>query len=200
MIPADAIAGRVWRTLRSARVRAVLSVGIVLGLGSVGTLAAWSATTTTTSGTFTVGSVDLYLNNSPTSSSITVPLGAALLPNNSAAVLITVRNRGVSPGTYTTKVNANNVTAQSLRLRVVANATVSGTSCSTGAGTTPLVDNQIVSTTVSTFLTQRGPLAATSGSETLCMQFSLPNDAANSLQGASTTVVFTFDGAAVAGV
>lgn len=195
-----AIAARLWRTLRSARARAVLSVGVVLGLGSVGTLAAWSATTTTTSGTFTVGSADLYLNNSPTSSSITVPLGAALLPNRSAAVLITVRNQGISPATYTTKVNANNATAQSLRLRVVAGASVSGTACSTGTGTTQLVDNHIVTTSVTTLLNQRGPLAAASGSETLCMQFSLLNEAANTLQGASTTVVFTFDGSAVAGV
>lgn len=44
------------------RTRAVLSLGMVLGLGAVGTMAAWSGSTTATSGMFSTGSIRLELN------------------------------------------------------------------------------------------------------------------------------------------
>ncbi|NKW63306.1 hypothetical protein GS937_02055 [Rhodococcus hoagii] len=48
--------------MTGSRTRAVASLGIVLGLGAIGTLAAWSDTATATSGVFSTGSVSLTLN------------------------------------------------------------------------------------------------------------------------------------------
>ncbi|NKU63947.1 hypothetical protein GS891_12655 [Rhodococcus hoagii] len=41
--------------MTGSRTRAVASLGIVLGLGAIGTLAAWSDTATATSGVFSTG-------------------------------------------------------------------------------------------------------------------------------------------------
>lgn len=49
----------------SGRARAIMSVGIVLGLGAVGTLAAWTDNATATSGVFSTGSIEMKLNGDP---------------------------------------------------------------------------------------------------------------------------------------
>lgn len=54
---------RFFRLLRSARVRALLSLGIVLGFGATSTLAYWTDTATVTGGTFTAGTLDLQVND-----------------------------------------------------------------------------------------------------------------------------------------
>lgn len=45
------------------RTRAVLSLGMVLGLGAVGTMAAWSDSATATTGMFSTSSVQLKVDN-----------------------------------------------------------------------------------------------------------------------------------------
>lgn len=44
------------------RTRAVLSLGMVFGLGAVGTMAAWSDTATATTGMFSTSSVNVQMN------------------------------------------------------------------------------------------------------------------------------------------
>ncbi|MDH3021647.1 hypothetical protein BJF87_05275 [Gordonia sp. CNJ-863] len=189
---------RVSTVLRSTRVRAVLACGIVFGLGTVGTMAAWSATNTTTSGTFTTGSVDLWLNdvNATTTAPLTIPLGSSLLPGQSGAVIINVQNRGISAGNYTTQARATNAAGQAVRLSIVVGGSVSGSTCMG----TPSVSNLALTATNVSLLGTRGPLAATSGSDSLCLQFTLPTSAPNAVQSTTGTVIFTFTGSAVAGV
>ena len=189
---------RVSTVLRSTRVRAVLACGIVFGLGTVGTMAAWSATNTTTSGTFTTGSVDLWLNdvNATTTAPLTIPLGSSLLPGQSGAVIINVQNRGISAGNYTTQARATNAAGQAVRLSIVVGGSVSGSTCMG----TPSVSNLALTATNVSLLGTRGPLAATSGSDSLCLQFTLPTSAPNAVQSNTGTVIFTFTGSAVAGV
>nr|WP_231895828.1 SipW-dependent-type signal peptide-containing protein [Gordonia sp. LAM0048] len=186
------------RFLRSTRVRAVLSVGIVLGLGTVGTLAAWSATTTTTSGTFTTGTVDLWLDNvnATQAAPLSVPLGSALLPGQSAAVRVTVQSRGNVAATYTTKVRGTGTAGTAVQLAVVVGGTISGSTC-TG---TPTVPTMPLTGADAAILGTRGPLAAGTGAEILCLQFTLPVTASNATQAATGGVVFTFDGTGVANV
>ncbi|QMU22193.1 SipW-dependent-type signal peptide-containing protein [Gordonia rubripertincta] len=192
------VARRVSTVLRSTRVRAVLACGIVFGLGTVGTMAAWSATNTTTSGTFTTGSVDLWLNNvnATTTAPLTIPLGSSLLPGQSGAVIINVQNRGISAGNYTTQARATNAAGQAVRLSIVVGGSVSGSTCMG----TPSVSNLALTATNVSLLGTRGPLAATSGSDSLCLQFTLPTSAPNAVQSTTGTVIFTFTGSAVAGV
>ncbi len=180
------------QVMRSTRVRAVLSVGIVLGLGTVGTLAAWSATTTTT------GNVDLWLNdvNATQTAPLSVPLGSALLPGQTAAVRIAVQSRGNVAATYTTRVRGSGNAGTAVQLTVVPGGAISGSTC---AGT-PAVTDRVLTGTDAAILGTRGPLAAGSGSEVLCLQFRLPAAAANTTQAATGSVVLTFDGTGVASV
>ena len=94
----------VYRMLKSARFRALLSLGMVLGLGAVGTLAAWSAAPVTTSGVFTTAVVDIQLNGdqgNPTAYPITFTAPKSLLPGESVSAVLPVQNKGNLPFTYT---------------------------------------------------------------------------------------------------
>lgn len=170
----------VMTVLRSVRLRAILALGMVLGLGTVGTLAAWSATTTTTSGTFVTGTVDITVNNAqgkPDPFVLTMPTGT-LLPGGSTAVLVTVRNVGSLAIDYTTTsaitgALGNNVTVAG---RAGVGTAVSGSTC---AGPTTGVVG-------STRHIARG------AEDVLCMQFTLASTAPNTAQGQAGTATFTF--------
>ena len=64
---------RVLRGLRSRRTRALLSMGVVLGLGSVTTLAYWTDSATLTGGSFASGTIDLKLDGSTTTRRASAP-------------------------------------------------------------------------------------------------------------------------------
>ena len=49
-------------TRRADKVRATLATGVVLGLGSVGTMAAWSESVEATSGVFSTSSVNITVD------------------------------------------------------------------------------------------------------------------------------------------
>ncbi|MDH3007066.1 MULTISPECIES: SipW-dependent-type signal peptide-containing protein [Gordonia] len=189
---------RVSTVLRSTRVRAVLACGIVFGLGTVGTMAAWSATNTTTSGTFTTGSVDLWLNNvnATTTAPLALNLGTGVLPGQSRAVMINVQNRGPSAAMYTTTIRGATEGARAMTLSVAVGGSVSGNTCTAS----PVLTGQAITASATPILGNRGELAATTGTDPLCMQLTLPTAAANTLQSAPVTVVVTFTGTAVAGV
>ena len=56
----------VGRALRSARVRAALSLGVVATVGATGTFAYWTDSVTIAGATFTAASIDLQVNGSNT--------------------------------------------------------------------------------------------------------------------------------------
>ncbi|WP_187589037.1 SipW-dependent-type signal peptide-containing protein [Gordonia sp. OPL2] len=184
----------------SMRIRALLSLGVILGLGTVSTLATWSASTTTTSGVFTTGTVDIALNDADATvtSPYTVTLGRALLPGDSAGVPLIVQNRGSLAVRYTTAVRSADATGRAMRLRITTGATVSGGSCSGGTATT--VVDQAITAGDTAILGTRGPLAGGTGADPLCVQFTLPTDAPNSVQTTSGGVQFTFVASAVTSV
>lgn len=62
------IVHRLRERVTSVRVRAVLSLGIVLGLGSVSTLAYWTDTGTMTTGSIQAGTLDLQPGRQPAGS------------------------------------------------------------------------------------------------------------------------------------
>lgn len=172
-------------TATSVRLRAILASGLVFGLGTVGTLAAWSTSSTTTSGQFLTGSVDITVNGTegaPTPATITLPAGN-ILPGRSTAALVNVRNAGNIAFTYTpTAVTSTGGLGTSLTTTVRAGTGVAASSVTTGltctGGTTPV-------------LTTSRPLAV-GATESLCVQFDLSINAANTLQGVNNTVTFTF--------
>jgi predicted ribosomally synthesized peptide with SipW-like signal peptide len=188
-------------TERSIRLRAILSVGMVLGLGAVGTLAAWTDESTATA-TFSAGTLDLKLRTLPDgtladSASLTTLDMTAIYPGVSKAAMVQVKNSGTIPLSYTLAVTAaagagglGRVLGASLLVGVysggtASNSSTAGTCTGTRIGT---ADVALIWSLISV------PRAlASAGTEDICLLVSLPSSAANNLQGTSTTATFTFN-------
>ena len=97
--------GAVRRVLCSARVRAALSLGVVLGLGVTGTYAYWTDGVTIAGTSLTAGSIDLKVNGSDTVTGYTSLNISAMVPGNSTAAVLTVSNSGAA-GTSVSSVGA----------------------------------------------------------------------------------------------
>ena len=184
---------RVW--WRSTRLRAALSLGVVLGVGSVSTFAFWSDTATVAGTTFTAGSIDLRVNNQDAVTGYTTLNIATMVPGNSTAGVLTIKNQGLSPLKYTASTAATNTDGKNLRgaltVKVTLDTSTTGSSpsatCSSAAaaGTASTLNGSLITT---------GRLLAPGATEVLCIQATLPSGASTSLQGASTDVVFSFTG------
>lgn len=180
--------------VRSARFRALLSLGMVLGLGAVGTLAAWSASTTTTSGAFTTGYVDIQLADSPAAYSVVFTSPTTLLPGQSISAVLPIRNVGNLPVTYTSSFMGSGAMGLALQLKVTTDQVVKNNTCE---GTAVTGTPAAVTSTGTTFGGTRGTLAPTVGTESLCLQFTLPPTASSALQGQTGSVVFSFSARSV---
>ncbi|MBY6313199.1 MULTISPECIES: SipW-dependent-type signal peptide-containing protein [Nocardiaceae] len=169
----------------SVRLRAVLALGTVLGLGSVGTLAAWSTSTTTTSGDFVTGNVDITVNGTegspaPTAISLTPN---TFVPGQSRATIVTVRNAGTIAVDYTT-------TAAAVTGTLGANLAVT-----VRPGATVAADGTCPGTTVVTGTARR---TASGASDPLCVQLTLSSTAPTTAQGQTGTATLTFTATGVA--
>ena len=81
-----------WRESAWTRTRAIMALGMVLGLGSVGTMAKWSQTVTAETGLFSTSTIDLTINDQPKSASLTAATNLAR--GGTAAGIIKLRNKG----------------------------------------------------------------------------------------------------------
>ena len=90
---------RGWFT--SVRVRALLSLGIALGIGSVGTFAFWTDDVVISGTTFTAGTIDLRVNGADSLPSYTTLNMSNAVPGNTIAGVLTIRNQGSAPLKYT---------------------------------------------------------------------------------------------------
>ena len=173
-------------TLRTRdTIRLGLAAGMLFGLGAVVTTAAWTDQATATSGTFSVGTIDLKLSgadNNPATFA-TAFTATAMAPGTTVSAALVVQNAGTIPFTYTMSGtatnNASGAIGDVLALEV-------------RPGTCPSAAANVVTTGKLTFgAVAMGPLAA-SGTQTLCFKATLPSGAASTLQSTSTTATFTF--------
>ena len=176
--------------LSSVPLRAVLSLGLALGIGSAGTFAYWTDEATVTGLTITAGVLDLELQDDPDDSiSFTTLNISNMIPGQSVAGVLKVENVGNVGFTYTASTSVSNSTLASALAVKVTNGSVSGSSpsatCSGSqlSGTGTDLDDALVST---------GRSLAASASENLCIEVSMPSGASSSLQGTSTNVTYTF--------
>lgn len=128
------------------RVRAIASLGMVFGLGAVGTLAAWSDTATATTGMFTVSSVnvEMKLNGQHPTYNLASLSKINLARGASTAGMLPVNNTGDADFTYTAKANTSNAGtasygsanattfAENLTIAVFRGGSSNGTTCSGG--------------------------------------------------------------------
>jgi predicted ribosomally synthesized peptide with SipW-like signal peptide len=174
--------------------RIILSLGLVLGLGSMGTFAYWTDQVTVTGVTFSSGSIDLRVNNLDTVTSYTTLNLSNMVPGNSSAGVLTIKNQGLSPLKYTATTSATNGDGKDLRsglsVKVTGDSSVSGsgasTTCSSSAlsGTSSSLNGGLVTT---------GRLLQPGTTETLCIQITLPTTASSSLQSATSDISMAFN-------
>jgi predicted ribosomally synthesized peptide with SipW-like signal peptide len=176
------------------RVLAVLALGTVLGLGAVGTMAAWTDDSTATS-SFSTGSVSLRLTATNLKAAAFDDLTVAnLAPGRSIAGRILVRNRGTLPFSYTLAIAATNPDGDdlesALRTVVMPGGTISGsgTSETCTSGTSTPINRLGLAGSAVAMSNQR----AAGTDEWVCVQVGLPTDAVTSVQSASTKATLTF--------
>ena len=184
---------------RSVQVKAILSMGILVGLGGVSTLAAWTGTATATS-SITAAKVSLGVGataSSATSESYTVPVSSVnWYPGASAAAVVVVKNTSTVALPYAIKGSVTDSggveLGKAMQVLVKTGSTVSGTAPNaTCSGGTTLVTKAAGSAFGADAVR---PVLAADASETLCVQYSLPVNAANNLQGATTKLDLVFTG------
>jgi predicted ribosomally synthesized peptide with SipW-like signal peptide len=183
------------RLLTSARTRAALSLGVVLAVGATGTFAYWTDSATIDGTTFTAGTIDLQVNGANPPAYTTLNL-ATMIPGNSMAGTLVVRNNGNVPLKYTaTSTSAPAVLSGALVVKVTGDANTTGTAPSMTCGGAALAGAATAlggATAAPLLATGRKLLPG--DSETICLQVTLPANADPSLQGKTSAVSFTFTG------
>lgn len=177
------------------RTRAVLSLGMVLGLGAVGTMAAWSGSTTATSGMFSTGTIRLELNGDNPSHTFTSLTKTSMLQGNSVAAMLPVKNAGSTDFSYVAKVTASgdSTLASNFTVAVFAGGSSSGgTTCINGAP----VSSKALSTTSPVDLIPARTIAA-AGIDNLCFQVTLNSSAPIESRMKSVGAAFQFTATSV---
>lgn len=177
---------------RSARIRAVLGLAVVLALATPGTYAHWTDEVQVSGTAITSGTLDLRVDGQDHVTGYTALDIAPMVPGNSTAAVLTLRNDGTAALKYTATTSATNADGKSLGaalvVKVTGDTTVAGTtpatSCAGAAlpGTAASLGGPLLAT---------GRLMAPGASEKICVQVTLPTNAASALQGATTTVGIT---------
>lgn len=170
-----------------------MSIGIVLGLGAVGTLAAWSDTSTATSGVFTTGSIDLKLGEpfpGADNTTLTALGNNAIVPGNTVSAPLKVNNNGSVPFSYTIAVAASNAALGGLlNSTVYAASTCTAGALSTVQALTP--SKLFQQTTLPAGNLTRGPIAP-GAFDQLCISITMPSTATAPSTPATGTVSYTF--------
>lgn len=185
------------RRFRSTRARAALSLGLVLGTAATGTFAFWTDSATVSGTTIQTGSIDLQVNNLTTNDTGYTQLNlTGMVPSNSVAGVITVKNAGSSPFTYSVDASASNADGKGLGAALVVKVTAAASA--TGSAPSRTCGGATLANTGASFaanlVSSANPRQLAAGaSETLCIQATLPAGAASSLQNATTNVGFTFN-------
>ena len=194
---------RLLNSAASTRIRALLCFGMILGLGTVGTLAVWSDYAAATSATFSTGTVDLRVNNVSAYSFDALKL-ANMLPGESVAATLKVQNRGSIPVKYSTAASTppgSPALTSFIRVSVhpagaATNSTVNGIRRGSCSG--PMAGSAaLIAGGTAPVLSARGPLAGTVGEETLCIVAALSATTRSAVQDqvlGKMTLAFTTTG------
>ncbi|MEJ9078644.1 SipW-dependent-type signal peptide-containing protein [Gordonia malaquae] len=183
------------------RARAIASLGMVFGLGAVGTMAAWSDTATATTGMFTTSSINIQMkvNDNRPIYNFTSLKKINMARGATTSGVLEVKNTGSHPFTYVMSVDtANNGTAtygsasaavfaQNLLVTVSKGGTKSGDTC-TGGTTLGTADKPLVLGSTALVPTT-GPLAV-NASDNLCVQVKVNPNAPKEARMAAISAKF----------
>lgn len=178
---------------RAMQIKALLSLGIVAGLGAVSTLAAWTGNATATA-TISAGTVALGVGAAPVDTvSYTVPVtGSNWYPGMSQAAMVVVKNAGTLAVPYSVAgsvvESGGGTLGQALNV-VVTTGTVQGTAPNATCSGAALLSKE-AGAAFPAAVTR--PSLNPQANAAFCVQYTLPLTAANTLQGNSTSVKLTF--------
>ncbi|AGT91241.1 MULTISPECIES: SipW-dependent-type signal peptide-containing protein [Rhodococcus] len=174
----DRPAHRIRHLLTSTRFRALLALGMVLGVGGVTTLAAWTSSAIATSGNITTGSINLQLN-STTNPGLTTTLNfselgkTGMIPGDSNSAILKVNNVGTGatvPLKYTITSTSSGALTTYLRMTVSLNGTVAN-KCADGI---IVVSSQQLSLAVNQAVGSPDRSLAAGVTDNLCFSVQLP--------------------------
>ena len=173
--------------LRSARVRAVLGLGVILGFGAVGTSAYWTDQATVPGGSFTAGRLDIKVgdptvDNDPAAFTTAFAM-TNMVPGSSKDAPLKITNSGNVAFTFTVTGSATNSgtgtnqMGSALRIWVYPNSTCTGTA--------------IAANVAPNAISLSRPALAVAATTDLCFRATLPTTASTDLQGQTTKVTLT---------
>ena len=189
------------------RIRALLCLATIGALAFTTSAAFWTDEVQVSGTTFTSGTLNLVVNDADPYGGATQLSMSGMVPGNTSAQVLTVKNAGNVPAKYTlagglTGTNAADFAAagaNGLQLTIVLGGAKSGTgntsTCTGGSvvyGPTALTAN-----TTTALLTKRPTTALApngNGTEALCFQVSFAAAAPTDLQGKTADAVFTATG------
>jgi len=205
--------GKIVSSVKSVRTRAILSLGIVLGLTSVSTLAYWTDSASLASGAIQTGRLNLTLDGSENLTSQSGKLAIqTMIPGESVAASVKVERASNSiPFTYTATAQATGDAelVAALRFKVYAgdenaSAPANGLrnqTCANESTQQPIfggTDGASLATLTSLFNQPRATLATPTQvqsavlTDTLCIRAILPIGTNNGAQNKTAAVNFTF--------
>jgi predicted ribosomally synthesized peptide with SipW-like signal peptide len=181
--------------LGSPRVRAALALGVVLSAGTLGTRASWTDAVTVVGASFSTGTIDLKVNNADANADFTSIGLTGMVPGSTTAGVLTVKNSGTADLKFTATTASTNADGKNLAgalvVKVTADSAVTGSGLARTCAGTALAGT---GTALTGSLVSTGRVLAAGASEKLCVQVTLPANAASALQGATTTATLTFSG------
>lgn len=182
------------RFTRGGKIRAILALGTVLGVGTVLTLAAWTDSGEV-AGTFSTGTIDLKLDGVDTLPVVTSLALTNAKPGDVTYAPLTVSNEGTLDFGYVMTPSIQTASTSTPLLESVLLLTVKKVAntgeCAAGAAFTaaPTVIAEVALDAAGA--TTTSPLA-TGASEVLCFKVELPSGASTGVQGQTTTALFSF--------
>jgi len=206
---------RVWQMVRTVPGRLLLSLGLVLGFGAIGTVAYWSDSASLSTGTITSGSLDLQIGGlDPETGRVAwQAVGASELwgysvkeldnvaPGESVAMDLFLRNAGSAPLTFTATgmsttmlmnphLTASTVLGGEARNTGTREAVDRAGSCTAG---TPWWTGHVLSTTPVPVTPGDAPVSLGPGAQIrVCMLAGLAAGAPGSAQGTETEIRVVF--------
>jgi predicted ribosomally synthesized peptide with SipW-like signal peptide len=190
----------VWLGAASARVRAVLALGMVLGLGAFGTLAAWSDSATATSGPFVVGTVDMKVHGADSYGFVELGM-TGMTPGASKAAMLSVSNTGSLAVTYEAKASSPGVLAPYLHVSVHLGGVATNTTTTGTCSSATVVGATVTPTVAGATIFSARPLAGTPAggaapADNLCVIVSLDNTTPAAMENKSSVLTLAFTGTA----
>ncbi|GAA4806091.1 SipW-dependent-type signal peptide-containing protein [Tomitella cavernea] len=173
------------------RTRAVLSLGMVLGLGAVGTMASWTDSASATTGSFTVATSDVLemkVDGQHPAYDFAALTASGLMPGDTTAAALQVQNTGDLDFRFTAEASATGDAGIAGFLAVTAyDGAVSGDTC-TG---TPIGTATGLSGSAQPLITTAQAVAF-GAMQTVCLQVTLADAVTKAVSGQSARVVVEF--------